>query len=60
MTAKYIYGDLILYVLTAGVVAVLHPSSSEIDIIRDGLLWPGSALGVVWDYVVSMYGRMFV
>lgn len=59
VAAKYIYGALILYALTAGVVAAMHPSSSEIDIILDGLLWPGSVLGFVWDYMVSMYGRMF-
>ena len=58
MSAKYIYGALIVYVLAAGVVAVMHPSSSEVEIVTDGLLWPGSALGLVWEYMVSMYGRM--
>ena len=59
MTAKYFYGALILYVLMAGIVAVMHPSSSETEIVLDGLLWPFSVLGVVWEYVVNMYGRLF-
>lgn len=58
MSPKYIYGALIVYVLVAGVVAVMHPSSSDIEIVTDGLLWPGSFLGFVWEYVVNMYGRM--
>ena len=59
MAAKYIYGALILYVLMAGIVVVTHPSSSETEIVLDGLLWPRSVLGFVWDNVVNMYGRLF-
>ncbi len=58
MTTKYIYGALILYVLMAGIVVAVHPSSNEVDIVLDGLLWPKSILAFVWDNVANMYGRL--
>jgi len=50
---------LIVYVLMASVVAVTHPSSSQVEIVSDGLLWPLSFFGFLWDSVVNFYGRTF-
>jgi hypothetical protein len=57
--AKYIWGALILYVLGAAVVGVMHPSSNEVEIVTDGLLWPLSIFGFVWKYLVSFFGPLF-
>ena len=57
--AKYIWGALILYVLGVGVVGVMHPSSNEIEIVLDSLLWPLSFVGFVWKFMVSFFGPMF-
>ena len=59
MPAKYIYGALIVYALMAGVMAVMHPSGNEIEIVTDALLWPIFALDWLWDFMSSFYGRMF-
>ena len=59
MPAKYIYGALIVYVLMAGIVAVMHPSGSDTEIVSDALLWPFAALGWLWGQISSFYGRMF-
>ena len=59
MPAKYIWGALILYVLMAGLVVAMHSSSNQNEIIFDGLLWPLSFFGFLWDYVVNFYGGMF-
>jgi hypothetical protein len=50
---------LILYVLGAAVVGVMHPSSNEVEIVTDGLLWPLSIFGFVWKYLVSFFGPLF-
>jgi hypothetical protein len=57
--ARYVYGALIVYVLMAGVVAVMDPSGNEIEIVTDALLWPFSVLDWLWSHLSSFYGRMF-
>ena len=59
MPAKYAYGALLAYLLGAGLVVVVHPSGNETDVFADGLLWPVSGIGWLWDYVASFYNPMF-
>lgn len=59
MAAKYVYGSLIVYALLAGVVFAMHPSSNDIEIITDSLLWPLSFIDFLWGSSVNFYGRMF-
>ena len=56
---NYIWVALILYVLGAVVVGAMHPSSNEVEIVTDGLLWPLSIVGFVWKYMVSLFGPLF-
>ena len=59
MSGKYAFGTLITYVLVAGIVVAINPSGSEADAVSDGLLWPISGIGWLWDYAVEFYGPMF-
>jgi len=59
VAAKYMWGALIAYVVMAGIVMATHTSSSQDEIVSDGLLWPLFFFGFIWDYVVNFYGGMF-
>ena len=58
MPAKYIWGALIGYVIMAGIVMAIHPSSADHEILFDSLLWPLSFFGYIWDQVADFYGGL--
>ena len=59
MSAKYIWGALIVYVLMAGVMTQFYTGSGTSGMVIFGLLWPLSVFGFIWDYVVNFYGGIF-
>ena len=59
VSAKYIWGALIVYVVMAGITTQFYTGSGTDGMVNFGLLWPLAFFGFIWDFVVSFYGQMF-
>ena len=59
VVAKYFYVGLLLYVLMAGVVAAMHPSGDQVEIVTGAVFWPFSGLGLLWDQAADFYGPIW-
>ena len=49
----------IAYVIIAGVVAAMHPSSDAVEMIFEGILWPQPVFEFVWGHMVKFSGPLF-